>query len=144
MDSCRHLRSFSQETVTGGKTCREQLMLISLPCWPYSTCISMNLPKPSLENCTQKVQSLMEGTSDKDEILTKHLQILLCMDKHKAISRVDLFDKNQMASFKFLRSYMDAVLTLLTFIRATHLRLWDLHLISLEQLCVLLFSRDRL
>lgn len=87
---------------------------------------------------------LREGTSDQDDFQKKHVHILACMEEHDAISRMEDFDKNQTASFKFIRSYMDAVLTLLSFIRATRLGDWDLHLASLEELCVMFFSRDRL
>ena len=67
---------------------------------------------PALENCSQKVQLLIEGHQTRMKS-SRNTSRLACMDEHKAICRMEEFDKNKMASFKFMRSYMDAVLTLL-------------------------------
>lgn len=76
---------------------------------------------PTLDDCAREVQSLIEGSADKDETLTKHIQILTCMEKYEVINKLAAFDKDQTASFKFIRSFMNAVMSLLPFIRATRL-----------------------
>ena len=46
--------------------------------------------------------------------------------------------------FKWFRTYMEMVLTMMQFIRATRLGLWQLHLASLEKFCKYFFSQNRL
>ena len=52
--------------------------------------------------------------------------------------------QSQSAMFTFFWSYVDLILTLLNFIRASRQGLWLLHLSSLEKLCGLFFSQNRL
>ena len=46
--------------------------------------------------------------------------------------------------FKWFRTYMEMVLTMMQFIRATRQGLWQLHLASLEKFCKYFFSQNRL
>lgn len=45
--------------------------------------------------------------------------------------------------FKFMRRYMQMVLVIFTFIRATRDGLWQLHLSSLDELCKYCFAHDK-
>lgn len=46
--------------------------------------------------------------------------------------------------YKWARMYMRQVTTMLSFLQATRQRQWDLHLASLEQLCIWFFAYTRL
>ena len=45
--------------------------------------------------------------------------------------------------FKFVRHYMNMVLVIYTFIRASRDGLWQLHLSSLDELCKYFFAHDK-
>ena len=53
-------------------------------------------------------------------------------------------DENQKPMFKDMVMYMNMVILLLNFIRATRSALWDLHLAALEGFARFVFAFDRL
>ena len=107
--------------------------------------------KPELEVYLQDIQQLVEGSSaavvhteSQDDVNVGHRELLGTMDEHQILQMMTDFTKDKPALFKFACMYMDAVLTLMSFIRATRQGLWELHLTSKEKLCCLFFARDRL
>ena len=88
-------------------------------------------------SCEQHVQHKMINGQDTMLATLKSNSILEAMarfdEKREAISPL----------FKFVRRYMQMVLTIFTFIRATRDGDWQLHLSSLDELCKYFFAHDK-
>ena len=116
----------------------------------YSTAFFKENPD-LLENCghniycTSAASSAAVDSQETNEVQQKHAELVEKMTQYNILQEMEEFDKTQKSpSFKMARSYMDSVLTLLLFTRATRQGLWTLHLASLEKLCQLFFARDRI
>ena len=72
--------------------------------------------------------------------------MLTILDSKTVRKMMAEFDKkrgSQSSLFKFVRTYMRMVLLIYTFIRATRVGLWELHLSSLDALCKYFFAYDK-
>ena len=76
----------------------------------------------------------------------KHQYLLECMNQHDLHNKLTQFEEHHKENPMFVVTlrYMDMVLTLLEFIRATRAGLWSLHLSSMEGLCKHFFANNRL
>jgi hypothetical protein len=93
-----------------------------------------------------KGEELFQAASNKELLSTQYARLKSFFESTvKPSLKVFVDDKNmQSGMFKFFSTYIDLVLTLLNFIRASRQGLWLLHLSSLEELCGLFFSQNRL
>lgn len=77
------------------------------------------------------------------EVLKEHQAMLATLESNKFLETMADFDQEKEANnplFKFVRRYMQMVLLIYTFIRATRDGLWELHLSSLDELCKYFFA----
>ena len=101
---------------------------------------------PDLENHYQKVmepfKSMDLTSADNVRELMSQMQSLLVSELNP---RLELFHaETQKPMFKVMVMYMNMVMLLLNFIRATRDALWDLHLATLEGFARFFFAFDRL
>ncbi len=79
-------------------------------------------------------------------MLKEQQSMLADFDSHKALKTMAEFDKKkevQSQLFSFVRIYMNMVLLIYTFIRASGDGFWELHLSSLNALCKYFFAYDK-
>lgn len=83
---------------------------------------------------------------DSCDVAEMHRTLLDSMEQEEVQRRLDQFDEQHKDNPMFIMAsrYMDMVITLLEFIRATRARIWRLHLSSLESLCKYFFAHNRL
>jgi hypothetical protein len=95
-----------------------------------------------LSKCDEFVQS----SSNTDLLSSQYDRLKLFFDNtiHPSLKAFVDDKSSQSNMFKFFSTYIDQVLALLNFIRASRQGLWLLHLSSLEELCSLFFSQNRL
>lgn len=104
---------------------------------------------PDFENVfSQPLVELMNactaGDRGKDEIANNNKEILRGFEEFDMPAKMNSFEDQKLPMFKVAKQYMEMVMALLLFIRATRQGLWTLHLAALDQLCKYFFMRDRL
>ena len=92
------------------------------------------------------LQNLTHACSGKHTVDKAHQQLksaMLAADFQKLMDEFDAANEKY-PLYKWARMYMRQVTDLLQFIRGTRQRQWNLHLASLEQLCISFFAYNRL
>ncbi len=79
-----------------------------------------------------------------NEVVNIHEGLIAAMERHDIQNKIKQYDANSRPMAKVMRSYIDAVLTLLAFIQASRDADWELHLSSLESLCHYFSAHDHL
>lgn len=81
---------------------------------------------------------------DSCDVAEMHRTLLDSMEQEEVQRRLDQFDEQHKDNPMFIMAsrYMDMVITLLEFIRATQAGIWRLHLLSLESLCKYFFAHN--
>ena len=96
----------------------------------------------------QPLQELADACKDGNasEVSKKHRNLVDCMNQHGLQQKLAQFEEQHKENPMFVVTlrYMDMVLTLLEFIRATREGNWPLHLSSMESLCKYFFAHNRL
>lgn len=100
-----------------------------------------DLPKEPL----QELADACKGRNA-SEVSQKHRNLVDCMNQHDLQQKLTQFEEQHKENPMFVVTlrYMDMVLTLLEFIRATRDGIWPLHLSSMEGLCKHFFANNRL
>ena len=97
----------------------------------------------ALQEC---VNTLISSCQKQEDIAEAHTILLARMTELDLLKLMEEFDTShaKYPMYRWARMYMRQVTALLQFIRSTRLRQWDLHLSSLEQLCIWFFAYNRM
>ena len=97
----------------------------------------------ALQDC---VNALISSSKKQEDVADAHKILLARMTELDLLKLIEEFDAShsKFPMYTWVRMYMRQVTALLQFICSIHLRQWDLHLSSLEQLCIWFFAYNRM
>ena len=104
-----------------------------------------SLQEPCMD-VLQKLVSALENTADSTLVEEALSQMQSTLTSQDIFVKMEQFDSEHLKQpvFKFLRMYMEQVLMIFTYIRATRNGQWTLHLHAAEGLCKYFFAHDKL
>ena len=98
--------------------------------------------------CTQSAQQVAQSCHlhNRDEMTSAQNNMLAVLESNEVLEAMAKFDERKEAKsplFKFVRRYMRMIMLIYTFIRATRDGQFELHLSSLDEMCIYFFAHDK-